>query len=347
MLNGALQRAVAAAAGVPDAGDLHVVQCSSSGATGAIIFHGWVRGQSHPRVVVKTPRDTRLNHALRHEWQQVSAVRSNPQLAACVPAALSWFVVDEAEYYAYAGAPGRTMYSRYRNRIVASRPAMLQRFAGQARELIVRVHRTATRPVAAQDVARDLLVDLVWLERSIEDFPATVSERGRSYAERLASTRLPLPSGRVHGDFSPYNVLTASMELDADSRLIDWEHSEPERPQHLDVFRFVSACLLLGLRGRARLQGFREMSGRAAPLLQVLLRPWLEALGGQAAATAWMQPERLEALWWHYWIHAARREQERRARPDDYRDATYLPGLDSLASETELPMHCRSGAFAC
>ena len=341
-----LQQAAAAAAGVARPSDLHLVQCSSTGATGAIIFHGWVHGESQPRVVVKTPRDTRLQHALQREWDAVTGLRVDPRLAALIPAALATFHCKGAKYYAYAGAPGRTMYSRYRNRIFASRESMLERFARQALDASLRVHVTQTRPVSAQEIARDLVMDLAWLEDAIPAFPRSVSECGRAFADRLADAPHPLPRGRVHGDFSPYNVLTTGMRTGGEVQLIDWEHTEAERPQHLDVFRFVSACMLLGQRGRARQQAFGQMPTRAAGLLRTLLRPWLERMS-TAGATSWFERDSLEALWWHFWMHAARREQERRARPDDYRDATYLPGLLSLSERIAPPVRSRPSAFAC
>jgi len=151
----------------------------------------------------------------------------------------------------------------------------------------------------------------------------------------------------VHGDFSPYNVLTVGMRLGVELRLIDWEHTEAERPQHLDVFRFVSACVLLGLRGQIRQQAFEQMPTRANRLIDALLRPWLDGMTAGGAA-CWLEPGRLEALWWHYWTHAARREQERRARPDDYHDATYLPGLVAMSERFAPPVRSRRpSALAC
>ncbi len=341
-----LQQAAAAAAGVAQRRDLHLVQCSSTGATGAIIFHGWVHGESQPRVVVKTPRDTRLQHALQREWDAVTELRADPRLAALIPAALATFHCEGAKYYAYAGAPGRTMYSRYRNRIFASRDSMLERFAVQALDTSLGVHATHTHRVSPHEVARDLLMDLAWLEHAIPALPESISECGRAFADRLADAPHPLPRGRVHGDFSPYNVLTTGMKPGVAVRLIDWEHTEAERPQHLDVFRFVSACVLLGQRGKARQQAFGQMPARAAGLLRVLLRPWLERMTPGGAAS-WLEPGRLEALWWHYWTHAARREQERRARPDDYGDATYLPGLLVMSELAAPPVTRRPSAFAC
>lgn len=346
MLNASLQQAVAGIAGVAAPRDLHLVQCSSTGATGAIIFHGWVTGERQPRVVVKTPRDARLHHALQREWDAVTSLQTDPRLAELIPAALARFSCMGSNYYAYAGAPGRTMYSRFRNRILSSRTAMLERFAAQSLDVLVRVHDTQTRQVSPHEVARDLLTDLAWLEASIPEFPRNVSECGRAFAHRLAAARHPLPRGRVHGDFSPYNVLTSDMSGHARIALIDWEHTEPERPQHLDVFRFVSACVLLGLRGPARRQAFRQMPARAPGLLDVLLRPWLNRMSA-AGAAGWLDADLLDALWWHYWVHAARREQERRAHPDDYRDATYLPGLVEAAALVAPPLGCPTTALAC
>ena len=347
MLNAPLHRAVAAASGVPDPRKLSLVQCSSTGATGAIIFHGWVHGESQPRLVVKTPRDARLQHALQREWDGVTALRVDPRLAALIPAALATFDCDGARYYAYAGAPGRTMYSRFRNRVLASRAWMLDRFARQALDVSMRVHATHTRHATAHEVSRDLLMDLAWLEAAIPSFPTSVSDCGRAFADRLADAGHPLPRGRVHGDFSPYNVLTAGMRLSVAVQLIDWEHTEAERPQHLDVFRFVSACVLLGLRGQGRQQAFEQMPTRANRLLDALLRPWLDRMTAGGAA-CWLEPGLLEALWWHYWTHASRREQERRARPDDYHDATYLPGLVAMSERFAPPVRSRRpSALAC
>ena len=87
MLNASLQQAVAGIAGVAAPRDLHLVQCSSTGATGAIIFHGWVTGERQPRVVVKTPRDARLHHALQREWDAVTSLQPDPRLAELIPAA--------------------------------------------------------------------------------------------------------------------------------------------------------------------------------------------------------------------------------------------------------------------
>lgn len=332
MLNAALQRAVAEAAHVARPADLHFVQCSSTGATGAIIFHAWLRDESCPRVIVKTPRDARLHHALQREWLAVTALRRDPRLADLVPAALANFSIAGAEYFVYEGASGRTMYSRFRNRILVSRASILARFALQAREVIARVHATDTRLAGPAEVAQDLQADLEWLMRSIPDLPPVVVAAAEAQATRLADCTGRLPSGRVHGDFSPYNVLTDSMAPDARVHLIDWEHTETGRPQHLDVFRFASACVLLGLRSQARLAAFRDMPALAAPLLEVLLAPWLVRMSVPEAAS-WLAGERLEALWWHYWVHATRREQERRADPSDWRDATHLPGLLERATQ--------------
>jgi hypothetical protein len=295
---------------------------------------------------VKTPRDARLHDALQREWDAVSSLRADARIAGLIPAALARFACEGSEYYAYVAAPGRTMYSRYRNRVLGSRTAMLERFAAQALAVIVRVHETQTQQVSPGEIARDLLMDLAWLESSIPGFPRAVSDTGREYANRLASAGHGLPRGRVHGDFSPCNVITGGMGPMAEVRLIGWEHTDAERPQHLDVFRFVSACVLLGKRGSSRQIAFRDMQRRAASLLDALLRPWLDRLSASGAG-AWLEPSLLEALWWHYWTHAARREQERRASPRNDPDATYLPGLVAMSGHAAPPLPCRSSAFAC
>jgi hypothetical protein len=345
MLNAHLRQAVASAAGIARAESLHLVQVSSSGATGACILHAWLDGELHPRVVVKTPRDARLHHSLRREWEAVRTLREDPALARLIPAALETFKLDGAEFFVYEGAQGRTLYSRYRNRILWSRAAMLRRFARQALEALIGIHATSTRAASGEEVALDLQGDLAWLERTLDELPRGVSSMASVMAERLARSRDLLPVGRVHGDFSPYNVLSSSMGVDARVALIDWEHSEPERPQHLDLFRFIGACALMGLRGGSRLSSFEAMRTRDGRLANDFLRPWFERMSAQCAA-AWLQPPMLDALWWHYWIHAARREQERRASPEDFAGATYLPALARLAQRPLPDWHCRSGAFA-
>jgi aminoglycoside phosphotransferase (APT) family kinase protein len=138
-----------------------------------------------------------------------------------------------------------------------------------------------------------------------------------------------LPYGRVHGDFSPHNLMIESNARRGATRIIDWEHMEAGRPQHLDMFRFIGASLLLGKRGAEREIAFQSMRRDAAPFVQDLLRLWLGGMG--ADAETWTRPERLEALWWHYWIHATRRELERRAS-GDARESLLLRSVVELAN---------------
>jgi aminoglycoside phosphotransferase (APT) family kinase protein len=132
----------------------------------------------------------------------------------------------------------------------------------------------------------------------------------------------------VHGDFSPHNLMVESNARHGATRIIDWEHMEPDRPQHLDIFRFMGASLMLGKRGAERSVALRSMRRDAASFVQELLCPWLDAMGADAAT--WTRPERLDALWWQYWIHAIRREIERRAS-DDARDSVLLRSLAAAA----------------
>jgi hypothetical protein len=110
------------------------------------------------------------------------------------------------------------------------------------------------------------------------------------------------------------------------TRAIDWEHTEAERPQFLDVFRYISTCALMARRGLARRKAFQQMRDIGNPLLRTLFAPWLARMGVEATAT-WLTPQALQALWGHYCVHAARREQERRAEPADVRESTFLRGL--------------------
>jgi hypothetical protein len=329
VLNRPLAQAVAAAAGIDRTEDLHILQCSSSGATGAIILQAWVTGERFPRVVVKTPRYPRLRHAVRREWDAVNLLCRDEQLARLMPAPKAAFQQQGAEFFVYEGLPGQTMESQLRNRLFASRERMLERLAPQALAVALSLHQTCSMPGPPELVARDLVADLTWLEATVPSFPREVSSRARDAAGTIRASSDLLPHGRIHGDFSPHNVMLDSAAPGALVRLIDWEHTEPERPQHLDVFRFISTCAFLGRRGDARRDAFESMGAADNPLLDRLLRPWLIGMG--AAAAARMDARLLQALWWHYLVHAARREHERLAKPVDYRDPELLRGLIAYA----------------
>lgn len=323
MLNRPLAQAVAAAAGLAWTRDLHILQCSSSGATGAIILHAWVNGEQCPRVVVKTPRNPALPHAVRHEWEAVNLLRRDQQLVRLMPAPRATFQLQGAEFFAYEGLPGQTMEFGLRNRLFASREWILRRFAEQALEVALVLHQTRSMLAAPELIACDLLADLTWLEASVPSFPVEASIDARTAADTIAAATVALPHGRIHGDFSPQNLMLAP--TGATVRPIDWEHTEPERPQHLDVFRFISTCALLGRRGAARRSAFEQMTSPDNPLLDRLFRPWLIRMGSTAAART--NARLLQALWLHYLVHASRREHERLAKPADYRDPELLRGL--------------------
>jgi aminoglycoside phosphotransferase (APT) family kinase protein len=200
----------------------------------------------------------------------------------------------------------------------------MARFAARALEMALVIHRPASQPAPAAAIADDLVADLEWLRRSVPLLPQSVSRRANEAAEVIAVCPKPLPCGRVHGDFSPHNLMIESNARRGATRIIDWEHMEADRPQHLDIFRFIGASLLLGKRGAERGITLQSMQRTAAPFVQDLLRPWLVAMGADAGT--WTGPERLEALWWHYWIHATRRSLERQASADP-RDSSLLRSL--------------------
>jgi hypothetical protein len=326
MLNERLMRALQEIMGLDPPSTLHFVQCSSALATGAIILHGFAARESTARVVVKTARNPELPHSLDREWQSLALVRRDATLSELTPAGIATFDVDDMRFFAYSGVPGRTMATTFRNRLWLPRATLLSRFAARALEMALLIHRPASRPAPAAMVADDLMADLAWLQRTVPLLPETVSRKASDAAEMIATCPEPLPNGRVHGDFSPHNLMVESTARRGATRIIDWEHMEPDRPQHLDIFRFMGASLLLGKRGAERGVALQSMRQDAGPFVRALLRPWLGAMG--ADADTWTRPERLEALWWQYWIHATRRELERRASADA-RDSVLLRSLGS------------------
>jgi len=328
VLNDSLARKISDAAGINRDARLHFLQCSSTSATGAIILQAWVNGDGHPRAVVKAPRDPRRGASLEHEWATVQHLRARGWLDDLVPAAVARFELGGVRYYQYAGLPGRTMFSHFRNRLLGSRGAVLHGLALQALQVAVAIHRPESRSAAPAEIAQDLLDDLDWLEATVHDLPTTISARARRAASAIGSARgLKLPFGRIHGDFSPFNLLTNSTRRSASAQLIDWEHSEPMRPQHLDVFRFMGTSVMMGRQRDARLATFEQVLH--TPLLQQLLGPWLDLM--HATPLSSLSPTVRDALWWHYWIHAARREEERRG---EQQDATFLGRLAQVAASS-------------
>jgi hypothetical protein len=330
MLNEPLLRALGVVVTPDHPSELHFVQCSSSLATGAIILHGFVSNEKTARVVVKTARNPQLPHSLEREWQSLAEVRRDAALAACTAEGIATFEVDDMRFFAYSGVPGRTMAAVFRNRLWVARATLLQWFAARALDMALRVHRSASQLAPAAIVADDVGADLEWLRRSVPLLPQSVLRKANEAAEVIAVCPKPLPHGRVHGDFSPHNLMIESNARRGTTRIIDWEHMESARPQHLDIFRFIGASLLLGKRGAERPLALQSMRRDAGPFIQNLLHPWLAALG--ADATSWTRPERLEALWWHYWVHATRRGLERLATADP-RDSLLLRGMVELANQ--------------
>ena len=220
------------------------------------------------------------------------------------------------------------MATVFRNRLWLPRAALLKRFAARALEVALLVHRPASRLAPATSVADDLLADLEELRRIAPSLPQSISWKATEAAASIAAAPEPLPRGRLHGDLSPHNLMIETSTARGTTRIIDWEHMETDRPQHLDIFRFIGATLLVGKRGTERDAALQSMLRNAGPLVQNLLHPWLDAMGADAAA--WTRSSRLEALWWHYWIHATRRSLERLASTDA-RDSLLLRGVIKAA----------------
>jgi hypothetical protein len=220
------------------------------------------------------------------------------------------------------------MSAAFRNRLWLSRARLLKGYAARALQVALLLHRPHSRPAPATDVADDLLDELDGLRRTSPRLPESVCRRATEAADIIAAAPERLPWGRVHGDFSPHNLMIESHATRGVTRIIDWEHMEADRPQHLDIFRFIGSSLLMGRRGAERLHAGRSMRRDAAPLVQALLQPWLVAMG--ADGDAWTRADRMQALWWHYWIHATRRELERHATADP-RDSKLLQSLADVA----------------
>jgi hypothetical protein len=328
MLNQRLEQALLQIPALAQSPALHWVQCSSPLATGAMILHGFVANTTTARVVVKTARNPDLPHSLEREWQSLALVRRDATLANLTPAGIGTLDLDDMRFYAYSGVPGRTMTAAFRNRIWLPRAALMARFTARALDMALAIHRSASRLAPAATVGDDLVADLDWLRRNVPMLPQSVSRKANEAADVIAACPKSLPYGRVHGDFSPHNLMIESNARLGTTRIIDWEHMEADRPQHLDIFRFVAASLLVGKRGAERGHALQTMRRDAAPFVQDLLRPWLAAM--EADVNTWTRPERLEALWWHYWVHATRRGLERLA--PEARDSSLLRSL-VLASE--------------
>lgn len=331
MLNEALREAIRDLPEIGPDEQFGVLQCSSASATGAILWFAWVGSERFPRVVVKTPRNPASGDSIRIEWETINGIRGNAAVDALLPSPSRTFRIDDDSYYAYAGIPGRTMFSRFRNLILRSRRSVVRGFGSQALHAATALHGSDSRLVSGTDLAADFRSDLEALCRLAPHLPQPVIDAAEASIDELRGTRAQFPLGRVHGDFSPYNFVTTGLTSGDRVALIDWEHSELDRPQYLDICRFMSACTLMGRTAADNPRALLEMSSRENPLIDILLAPWLASMRRAAAAepavhTTW------RAIWHHFWIHAARREQERRTDPADYSDGVYVNGLAGLLS---------------
>ena len=72
------------------------------------------------------------DHAIASEWDTVSALHRDSGFGSLLPEPLKQFEIDGAQFYAYRGIAGRTMFARFRNRVLASRDGLRSRFARQA-----------------------------------------------------------------------------------------------------------------------------------------------------------------------------------------------------------------------
>lgn len=330
MLNEELRTAFASLPGINGSHDIEVLQCSSTTATGAIIFHISARTGRRVDAIVKTARDPAADHAISAEWDIVSQLCRNEKFGALVPAPLRRFELDGATFYAYRAIAGNTMFVQFRNRLITSRDRMRANFSRQALDAALRLHFSHSCAVDGEALAEDLRGNLANLRQLVNDIPSAVASSAMMAAQKLADSGIELPAGRIHGDFSPYNLISESHRSRDCSGIIDWEHSEADRPQHLDVFRFISGCELMGRRsyeGGAALLRMRDPSNPAA---RMMWTPWLTRMSPAYLDVA-TQPTVYDALWTHFFFAAAYREQRRQADPAETGQSTYFRGLLELA----------------
>jgi hypothetical protein len=329
MLNRRLLGALAELPGIDASRGIEVLQCSSATATGAIIFHVSTRTARRVDAVVKTPRDPAADHAISAEWDIVTQLHRDANFGSLLPAPLRRFDLDGATFYAYAGIAGNTMFARFRNRLLSSRDRVRASFGRQALDAALRLHASHTRAVSGAALAQDLRDNLQNLRHLVEDVHGSVESGAMLAADLLANSGVELPAGRIHGDFSPYNLITVSGGSAGCSGIIDWEHSEPDRPQYLDIFRFISGSELMGRRIFEGGPALLRMSDHANPVARTLWRPWVQQMAPLHAGVA-NEPAVYRALWMHFFVAAAYREQRRHANPADVSQSTYFRGLREL-----------------
>jgi hypothetical protein len=330
MLNSRLQAAFMSLPGLDGMKRLEVLQCSSSTATGAIIFHVSAGGRRRIDAIVKTPRDPAADHAIAAEWDIVNQLQAESAIGSLLPAPLSRFVVDGATFYAYGAIAGNTMFAHFRNRVFASRDRVRADFGRQALPAALRLHASRTQAVSGATLGQDLCKNLEELRRLVVELPSNLESHAMSAAQVLSNSGIELPVGRIHGDFSPYNLMSEGRGGSVCTGIIDWEHSEADRPQYLDIFRFISGSELMGRRFVEGGAALRRMSDPANPVAITLWQPWLQRMAPNHASTA-MRPAVYSALWSHFFVAAAYREQRRQSNPMDVSHGTYFRGLRELA----------------
>jgi hypothetical protein len=328
VLNERLRAAIEELPGIDPSGGLEVLQCSSAHSSGAIIFHVRAGRSRQLDAIIKTPRDPSSNHAIEIEWNNVTSLADDPKIRRLLPSPLRRFEVDGARFYAYGGIAGKTMFARFRDRIFTSRDRMRIEFASQAVGAAIGLHESSSRIEAGDSLANDLDESFRALERLVGAIPSVATRHIEEARDFLAASKIRMPVGRIHGDFSPYNLMIAGRGSRACSGIIDWEHYERDRPQHIDIFRFIGSCELMGRLCVENAATLRRMSKLDNPAARVLLTPWIRRM--VPSPDAIVEPRAYAALWTHYWVTAAYREQERQPDPTNITRSTYLPGLFEL-----------------
>ncbi len=329
-MNDGLEELIRDALTIPAGARLHLLQVGNNLAGGSLVVLAFVDREPHPRAALKLPRTPGLTAALDREWQTLDTLRAaGYDDLEFVPEPLRAAQLDACPAYLYRAFPGRTMRSILRTAYgPRARERTAARFAPHAASLLARLHAKDLEFAPASRMAECARRDAADLSSLVSGIPAHSAQLWASVIDELDGGGLELPFGRVHGDFSPANLVVAGAGARTSFGLLDWEHSEPAAPALLDAFRFANACGLVLRPGDPMGDRMRRVGEPQNLFLRAMIVPYLEGIGAGALAAELVAGRApLTALWTAFWLRAALIEQHRRDDPGTIGTGTYLDGL--------------------